>query len=86
MTSIPKGPKLADAFDEESLDIAHSCLMDDGIHLLNEVSCCNRKWANILVGKQLRFEEAFQELKGMCVHEKLEMEANGLPEEVYSLS
>lgn len=52
MTSIPKGVKLVDASNEESLDRARSCLME-GIHLLNEVSCRTRQQAIILFGKQL---------------------------------
>ncbi|CAI9291159.1 unnamed protein product [Lactuca saligna] len=55
----------------------------EGIHLLNEVFFCS----SILTRKQLKFEEAFQALKGMCVlHEQLEVEENDLREEVHRLS
>lgn len=61
--------------------------MMEGIHLLSEVSCRTRKWASILAGKKLKFEEAFQALKRICVlHEYLEVEAKDLREEVRSLS
>ncbi|CAH1444466.1 unnamed protein product [Lactuca virosa] len=58
ITSIPKGHELANSSDEESIDRARSCLMV-GIHPLNEVSCHTRQRANILVGQQSKFEEAF---------------------------
>ncbi|CAI9274009.1 unnamed protein product [Lactuca saligna] len=85
-TTSPKGSECADACDEESLYRARSCLMER-IHSLNEISFHARKHASILVGKQLKFEEAFQVLKGMhVIHEKLEGEAKNLCEEVLGLS
>lgn len=59
----------------------------EGIHLLSEVSYHTHKQPRILAKNQLRFEEAFPLLKGMCsLHEKLETEAKSLCEEVHGLS
>lgn len=55
MTYIPKSLDIANDSDEESLDRAHSYLMER-IHLLNEVSCRTRNWSSILVVKQLKFK------------------------------
>ncbi|CAH1425501.1 unnamed protein product [Lactuca virosa] len=86
MTFIPKSPELEDASDEERLDMSLSCLMK-GIHLLNRVSCHTRKQAIILAGKQLKFEEAFQTLKGMrFLHKQLDVEENDIHEELHDLS
>lgn len=48
-----------------------------GMHLLNDFSACIQTHAHILANQQLKFEEAFQAMKGMQnSHEQLEKETN----------
>ncbi|CAH1445531.1 unnamed protein product [Lactuca virosa] len=83
VTGIPNSPLLAEGTEEETLDKAHSHLLE-GMHILNEVFSRTKARSKYLAACQLKFEQDFEGLQQLLkIHDRTDL---GCQEELKRLN